>query len=81
MGWAARWLFAPYRLGAAVNAWLWTRKLPASVEVAPGLRLGRRPTRAEWLAAGKPRLVSLCAELQLPAGVTHGCPFSLKCPA
>jgi len=71
MGWAARWIFAPYRLGAAINAWLWTRKLPASVEVVPGLRLGRRPTHAEWLAAGKPRLVSLCAELQIPAGVPH----------
>jgi hypothetical protein len=46
MSWAARWLFAPYRLGAAVNAWLWTRKLPASVEVVPGLRLGRLPTKA-----------------------------------
>ncbi|MGJ7522887.1 phosphatase PAP2/dual specificity phosphatase family protein [Variovorax sp. LT1P1] len=66
MRWAARWLFAPYRLGAAVNAWAWTRRLPASVEVAPGLRLGRIPTRDEWLAAGQPRLVSLCAELQLP---------------
>lgn len=71
MGWAARWLFAPYRLGAALNAWLWTRKLPPSVEVVPGLRLGRRPTHAEWLAAGQPRLVSLCAELQMPAGVPH----------
>jgi len=71
MGWAARWLFAPYRLGAALNAWLWTRKLPASVEVVPGLRLGRRPTHAEWQAAGQPRLVSLCAELQMPAGVPH----------
>lgn len=64
--WAARWLLAPYRLGAAVNAWLWTRRLPASVEVAPGLRLGRIPTLAEWEAAGRPRLVSLSAELQLP---------------
>ncbi len=71
MGWAARWLLAPYRLAAAINAWLWTRKLPASVEVVPGLRLGRRPTHAEWLAAGQPRLVSLCAELQMPAGVPH----------
>lgn len=71
MGWAARWLFAPYRLGAAVNAWLWTRKLPASVEVVPGLRLGRLPTKAEWIDAGRPRLVSLCAELQAPAGVPH----------
>ncbi len=66
MHWTARWLFAPYRLGAAVNAWTWTRALPASVEVAPGLRLGRLPTRAEWQAAGQPRLLSLCAELQLP---------------
>ncbi|MDM0106723.1 phosphatase PAP2/dual specificity phosphatase family protein [Variovorax sp. J22R24] len=66
MHWAARWLFAPYRLGAALNARLWTRSLPASVEVAPGLRLGRRPTRAEWQAAGEPALLSLCAELQLP---------------
>jgi protein-tyrosine phosphatase len=66
MHWAARWLLAPYRLSAAANAWLWTRRLPASAEVAPGLRLGRLPTRAEWHAAGEPRLVSLCAELQLP---------------
>jgi protein-tyrosine phosphatase len=66
MHWSARWLFAPYRLGAALNAWLWTRRLPASVEVASGLRLGRLPTRADWQAAGRPALVSLCAELQLP---------------
>jgi protein-tyrosine phosphatase len=66
MNWAARWLFAPYRLGAALNARWWTRSLPPSVEVAPGLRLGRIPTAEEWRAAGEPRLVSLCAELQLP---------------
>lgn len=67
MHWAARWLFAPYRLGAAVNAWAWTRRLPPSVEVVPGVRLGRLPSHAEWQAAGQPRLLSLCAELQLPA--------------
>ncbi|VTU40580.1 Dual specificity phosphatase, catalytic domain [Variovorax sp. PBS-H4] len=66
MHWSARWLFAPYRLAAALSARLWTRGLPASVEVAPGLRLGRRPSPAEWEAAGRPRLLSLCAELQLP---------------
>jgi hypothetical protein len=66
MHWTARWLLAPYRAGAAVNAWLWTRKLPAASEIVPGLWLGRRPTRAEWLAAGRPRVLSLCAELQLP---------------
>ncbi|GAA4352995.1 phosphatase PAP2/dual specificity phosphatase family protein [Variovorax defluvii] len=66
MRWSARWLFAPYRVGAALNARCWTRGLPASVEVAPGVRLGRRPSRAEWEAAGRPALVGLCAELQLP---------------
>ena len=66
MRWAARWLFGPYRFAAAVNAWAWTRRSPASVEVVPGLRLGRLPTQAEWRAAGRPRLVSLCAELQVP---------------
>ncbi|MDA7416856.1 phosphatase PAP2/dual specificity phosphatase family protein [Xenophilus arseniciresistens] len=67
MGWAARWLYAPYRAGAALNAWLWTRRLPASVAVAPGLHLGRVPDAAEWEAAGRPHLLGLCAELQLPA--------------
>ena len=66
MRWAARWLFAPYRLGAAINAWAWTRRLPPSAEILPGLRLGRVPTLREWEAAGRPRLVGLCAELQLP---------------
>ncbi len=66
MRWAARWLFAPYRAGAALNAWAWTRRLPASVEVAAGLRLGRVPMHAEWNQAGRPWVVSLCAELQLP---------------
>ena len=66
MRWAARWLLAPYRAAAAINAWLWTRRLPASAEVQPGLRLGRIPTVAEWQAAGRPRLLGLCAELQLP---------------
>ena len=66
MAWPARWLLVPYRAGAALNAWLWTRKLPPSVEVLPGLRLGRIPSAAEWQAAGQPRLLSLSAELQLP---------------
>lgn len=66
MGWAARWLLLPYRAGAAINAALWTRRLPAAVEVVPGVLLGRRPTRAEWEAAGRPAVLSLSAELQLP---------------
>ena len=34
--------------------------------MVPGLWLGRLPTPAEWQAAGRPRLVSLSAELQVP---------------
>jgi hypothetical protein len=63
--WSARWLFAPYRFCAALNAWAWTRSLPPGGEVLPGLWLGRRPSLAEWQAAGQPRLFSLCAELPL----------------
>ena len=66
MRWAARWLLMPYRLGAAINARLWTHRLPACAEVIPGLWFGRIPTFAEWEAAGRPRLLSLSAELQLP---------------
>ncbi len=72
MAWPARVLSWPYRIGAAINAWAWTRALPASAEVLPGVRLGRRPTLHEWQQAGKPRIVSLCAELpvDVPAHVT-----------
>ncbi len=67
MAWPARWLLAPYRLGAALNAWGWTRRQRAADEVLPGVLLGRVPSRAEWEAAGRPRILSLCAELQVPA--------------
>lgn len=73
MGWAASWLFAPYCLLARLNAWCWTRRLSASVEVMPGVRLGRQPTVAQWHAAGRPHLLSLCAELPTPSGVPAEC--------
>ena len=38
-----------------------------SMMISPGLRLGRVPTTNEWQKAGRPRLVGLSAELQLPA--------------
>lgn len=65
----ARWLLAPYRLGASVNAWLWTRSIPAGTQVLPGVWFGRIPGKAEWEAAGRPLLVGLSAELQLTATV------------
>ena len=67
MAWAARWLFAPYRLGAAVNAWCWTRRQRAADLVLPGVLLGRMPSQRAWEAAGRPRILSLCAERQVPA--------------
>lgn len=73
MHWSGRWLFAPYQLAARLNAYLWTRKLPAGNQVAPGLWLGRRPSVSEWQAAGRPQLVSLCAELPLPAELATSC--------
>ncbi len=73
MHWSARWLYGPYRAMAAVNAWLWTRRRPAASEVRPGLWLGRVPTRAEWERAGRPRLVGMCAELQLPRDADARC--------
>lgn len=66
MHWSARWLLAPYQLGAVLNVWVWTRNLPPKGQVLPGLWLGRRPTEAEWVAAGRPAVFSLCAELPLP---------------
>lgn len=66
MHWATRWLTGPYRALAALNVRYWTRRLPPASEVLPGLWLGRIPTREEWERAGRPRLLGLCAERQLP---------------
>lgn len=74
MAWAARALLAPYRMGARVNGWWWTRGLPATREVLPGValgsvaRLGAPPMQGP---SGRFTLVSLCAELQGPA--LHPC--------
>lgn len=72
MHWTGRWLLGPYRAGAWLNARLWTRGLPLAAEIQPGLFLGRLPSHAEWLAAGQPAIVSLCAELQ-NVDTRHGC--------
>jgi hypothetical protein len=73
MAWPARWLLGPYRAAARLNAWLWTRRLPAGAEVQPGLWLGRIPDEREWIANGRPALVGLSAELQLPAAALTRC--------
>jgi protein-tyrosine phosphatase len=44
---ASYWLLMPYRLGAKINAWLWTRSLPPSVLVSGNVHLGRFPKESE----------------------------------
>jgi membrane-associated phospholipid phosphatase len=62
---ASRWLLAPYRLGARINAWAWTRTIAPAVEVADGVWLGRFPhgDEADPYAA----VVDLTAEFERPA--------------
>ena len=64
IGAAARILLAPYLLGAWVNSRLWTWHDPDPVEVAPGLWLGRYPSRARMKGTG--RVVDLTAEMSRP---------------
>ncbi|PDS46521.1 serine/threonine protein phosphatase [Rhizobium anhuiense] len=61
---ASRWLLAPYRLGAHINIWLWTRRMPASVAIADGVHLGRFPRRYE--ADRFATVIDITGELQRP---------------
>jgi hypothetical protein len=62
MSLAARALLWPYHLGARLNAFLWTRDIPACVEIADGVRLGSLPR----CGTDQP-VVDLAAELPKPA--------------
>ena len=63
---ASRWLLAPYRLGARINSWLWTWRMPASVVIADGVHLGRFPHRRE--ANRFAAVIDMTGELQRPRG-------------
>ena len=65
---ASRVLPLPYRLGARINVWAWTRKLPANVAIADGVFLGRFPTASE--ANGFATVIDLTAEFERPRGTT-----------
>ncbi|MBF8720845.1 phosphatase PAP2/dual specificity phosphatase family protein [Pseudomonas guariconensis] len=56
---AARWLLAPYLMGAWVNSRLWTWRHRQADEICDGVYLGRIPQRGAPFAA----VVDLCAEL------------------
>jgi protein-tyrosine phosphatase/membrane-associated phospholipid phosphatase len=61
---AARWLLAPYRLGAWINSRWWTRRAPQPAHVADGVWIGRIPSRGDLARFGA--VVDVCAELGLP---------------
>lgn len=65
---ASRILLLPYRLGARINIWAWTRNLAPQVAVADGVFLGRFPPASE--ANGFGTVIDLAAELERPAGAT-----------
>ncbi len=69
LGWAAWLLFLPYRIGAWINARLWTRHDPPAVHVADGVWIGRMPLAHEVAALPTRRIVDLCAELPVPGGL------------
>jgi protein-tyrosine phosphatase/membrane-associated phospholipid phosphatase len=69
LSFATRWLLMPYRIGAWINARLWTRREPAAVRIAAGVLLGRMPTTREAKRLGITHLVDLSAELSPPQGV------------
>jgi hypothetical protein len=65
---ASRVLLLPYRLGARLNVWAWTRRLASQVTVADGVSFGRFPTADEANSFGA--LIDLAAEFEKPRGVT-----------
>lgn len=67
MAWPARVLFAPYRAAAWLNARLWTRRWTPLREVVPGVSVGSL-VHVRRLAP-RARVVSLAAELQVPAAL------------
>ncbi|RTL93362.1 MAG: phosphatase PAP2 family protein [Hyphomicrobiales bacterium] len=61
---ASRILLWPYRLGARVNVWAWTRMLPPAVPISDGVFLGRFPDAAEADRFGT--VIDLAAEMERP---------------
>ncbi|MBD2769641.1 dual specificity protein phosphatase family protein [Hymenobacter sp. BT664] len=65
LSWAARTLLAPYQIGAWWSSRWFTRHGVPSVEVAPGIWLGRAPGRADWQARTFGAVLDVTAEFSL----------------
>lgn len=73
LSWAARWLLAPYRLGAWLSYLYYTRNAPAYVEVAPQVFIGRLPRRSETKQRHWHAVIDFTAEFSSPhaGGPSH----------
>ena len=63
---AARWLYAPYLMGAWINSRLWTRSQPDAREIVDNVWLGRIPDKRQLQPFAA--VVDICAELPLNVG-------------
>jgi hypothetical protein len=61
---AAYWLMMPYRWGARVNAWAWTRRLSPSALVSGNVCLGRIPNKTE--INGFSAVIDMTGEMLVP---------------
>jgi protein-tyrosine phosphatase len=68
---AAKWLLAPYLIGAWINHRAWTRNQPPAIEDIDGVRVGRLPRAQELTAAGVRGVVDLCAELPVQTALPY----------
>ena len=66
LDWPARLLLAPYRLGAWWSSRWYTRQGKPSMEVIPGLWIGRAPGRRDWLHLDPRSVLDLTAEFNSP---------------
>jgi protein-tyrosine phosphatase len=73
MAWPARWLLWPYRMAARLNVWLWTRRLPPSRELLPGVWIGSLARLEPAQLSPHTTVLSLCAELQSPMAARNHC--------
>jgi hypothetical protein len=64
MPFAAYWLLMPYRWGARVNAWAWTRRFPSSALVLENVHLGRIPKESETM--GFSAIIDMTGEMLVP---------------
>jgi len=65
LSWVARTLLAPYQMGAWWSSRWFTRGEAPSVEVAPGIWLGRAPSRTDWRSQEFGAVLDLTAEFGL----------------